>query len=231
METLCISPSVSVNHSFLSGISLERRTTPTIASYRTAKLQTRAFFKFGGGKNKAVTDAKAKLKESIAGLNRGVGAGKEDVAAVRAAADALAEFGREQTTTDGSLSATWKLLFTTEKETLFIIEKASLFGTQTGDIFQVIDVSNDELINVITFPPAGAFIVNATIDAASPQRCNFKFDSVILKTDKLRWKLPPFGQGWFESVYMDSDLRIAKDSRGDMLICERSKVPWAKEPE
>ena len=53
------------------------------------------------------------------------------------AIDALGALGREQVTTDDGLSATWRMLWTTEKEQLFIIEKANLFGTQAGDILQV----------------------------------------------------------------------------------------------
>lgn len=53
------------------------------------------------------------------------------------AIDALGDLGSEQTTTDESLSATWRMLWTTEKEQLFIIEKAYLFGTKAGDILQV----------------------------------------------------------------------------------------------
>lgn len=53
------------------------------------------------------------------------------------AIEALGVLGREQTTTDDGLSATWRMLWTTEKEQLFIVEKAPLFGTQAGDILQV----------------------------------------------------------------------------------------------
>jgi len=43
------------------------------------------------------------------------------------------------TTTDSqALSATWKLLWTTEKETLFIMQNASWFGTKAGEVYQVI---------------------------------------------------------------------------------------------
>lgn len=54
------------------------------------------------------------------------------------AIEALGVLGSEQTTTNDSLSATWRMLWTTEKEQLFIIEKmAPFFGTQAGDILQV----------------------------------------------------------------------------------------------
>lgn len=53
------------------------------------------------------------------------------------AVEALAVLGCEQTTTDERLSGTWRMLWTTEKEQLFIVEKAPLLGTQAGDILQV----------------------------------------------------------------------------------------------
>lgn len=86
----------------------------------------------------------------------------------------MAVLGSDMDTTGDSLSATWRLLWTTEKEQLFIIEKAYLFGTQTGDVLQVIDVEKKVLNNVITFPPDGVFFVRSNIEIASPQRANFR---------------------------------------------------------
>ncbi|KAF3552508.1 hypothetical protein DY000_02004794 [Brassica cretica] len=69
------------------------------------------------------------------------------------AIEAMAVIGGSSVTTGDSLSATWRLLWTTEKEQLFIIEKAGLFGTRAGEVLQVIDVRKGTLNNVITFPP------------------------------------------------------------------------------
>ena len=44
---------------------------------------------------------------------------------------------KDVVTTDSKLlSATWKLLWTTEKETLFIMKNAPIFGTRAGDVYQ-----------------------------------------------------------------------------------------------
>lgn len=96
-------------------------------------------------------------------------------ASIVKAIDALADLGSDTVTTGSSLSATWRLLWTTEKEQLFIIEKASLFGTQAGDVLQVIDVEKKVLNNVITFPPDGVFFVRSNIEIASKQRVNFRY--------------------------------------------------------
>ncbi|XP_024932545.2 probable plastid-lipid-associated protein 11, chloroplastic isoform X2 [Ziziphus jujuba] len=142
------------------------------------------------------------------------------------AIDALADLGSDTVTTGTSLSATWRLLWTTEKEQLFIIENAHLFGTQVGEVLQVIDVEQKLLNNVITFPPDGVFFVRSNIEIASPQRVNFRFTSAVLRGKNWEIPLPPFGQGWFESVFLDDEIRVVKDIRGDYLVVDRAPYAW-----
>ncbi|XP_059651605.1 probable plastid-lipid-associated protein 11, chloroplastic [Cornus florida] len=144
------------------------------------------------------------------------------------AIDAMAVVGSDSVTTGSSLSGTWRLLWTTEKEQLFIIKNASLFGTQAGDVLQVIDVEERRLNNVITFPPHGVFFVRSSIEIASSQRVNFRFTSAVLRGENWEIPLPPFGQGWFESVYIDNDIRVAKDIRGDYLVVDRAPYEWTE---
>ena len=75
--------------------------------------------------------------------------------------DELTEYGKTTVTTNSSLSGTWRMLWTTEKEQLFIIKNANIFDTKTGDVLQVIDVENGLLNNVITFSPYGVFFVRS----------------------------------------------------------------------
>ncbi len=99
------------------------------------------------------------------------------------------------------------------QETLFILERAPLFGTKAGGVYQVIDNggsggSAPYLQNVITFPPEGAFIVDSSIITDGPQRTAFTFNSAKLKLPGGRaLGLPPFGKGWFDNVYLDDTLR------------------------
>lgn len=120
--------------------------------------------------------AKEQLLALIADQDRGIKTQSDPAkhAAIVEAINAMAAAGEGSVTTGDALSATWRLLWTTEKEQLFIVEKAPLFGTQAGDVLQVIDVRNRTLNNVITFPPDGVFIVRSTIEVASPQRVNFR---------------------------------------------------------
>ena len=99
--------------------------------------------------------AKRNLMDLISDQDRGLRTQKDAVKrdAIVNAIEAMAVIGGSSVTTGDSLSATWRLLWTTEKEQLFIIEKAGLFGTRAGEVLQVIDVRKGTLNNVITFPP------------------------------------------------------------------------------
>jgi PAP_fibrillin len=141
-------------------------------------------------------------------------------AEIISAIDTLVLLAEGSVTTEKSLSATWRMVWTTEKEQLFIIKNAGLFGTEAGDVLQVIDVENSRLNNVITFPPSGVFFVRSTIETQPPQRVNFKygfsclilyiecayimnnfifrFTSAVLRGSNWEVPLPPFGQGWYD---------------------------------
>ncbi|WOL10194.1 hypothetical protein Cni_G18948 [Canna indica] len=181
-----------------------------------------------GGAAAAPLRAKAELLSLIADQERGLRTQSDAKkrAEIVAAIEALGTLGSDQVTTGSSLSGTWRMLWTTEKEQLFIIKNAYLFGTRTGDVLQVIDVERRSLNNVITFPPSGVFFVRSSIEAAPPQRVNFKFTSAVLRGSNWEIPLPPFGQGWFESIYLDDDIRVAKDIRGDYLVVDRASYSW-----
>ena len=83
-----------------------------------------------------------------------------------------------------------------------------------------------ELQNVITFPPEGSFVVGSQLSAAGPQRCTFEFKSATLHLPGGRSVgLPPFGKGWFDTVFIGEDIRVARDSRGDTLVVARDGPP------
>jgi len=124
------------------------------------------------------------------------------------------------------LSGTWRLLWTTEQEQLFIVRNAPFFRTAAGDVLQVIDVPGGALNNVITFPPSGAFVVNGVIEVQPPQRVNFRFTRAALRGNNWEVPFPPFGKGWFDTVYLDDDIRVAKDIRGDYLVVDRAPYSW-----
>lgn len=130
--------------------------------------------------------------------------------------------GLEQQPSSGNLSAVWELLWTTEKETLFILKNSQWLGGKAGEVYQIIDAEEGYLQNVITFPPGSAFRVDSRIEQEGAQRVNFQFTAAALQLPSRSLQLPPFGKGWFDTVYMDEDIRVSKDSRGDTLVCARA---------
>ncbi|MCL7023401.1 hypothetical protein MKW94_024378 [Papaver nudicaule] len=174
--------------------------------------------------------AKKNLLDLIADEERGVKTQENPLKRMQIikAIEAMRVIGKNTTTTSSALlSDTWRMLWTTEKEQLFIIKNAYLFGnTRAGDVLQVIDVDAGVLNNVITFPPSGVFFVRSNIEIVSPQRVNFRFTSAVLRGENWEFPLPPFGRGWFETLYIDDHIRVVKDIRGDYLIVDRAPYKW-----
>ncbi|KAG0535237.1 hypothetical protein BDA96_04G348900 [Sorghum bicolor] len=174
--------------------------------------------------------AKADLLRLIADQGRGLETQSDPsrLADIVSCIDALAAVspGADTVSDAAKLSGTWRLLWTTEQEQLFIVRNAPFFRTAAGDVLQVIDVPGGALNNVITFPPSGAFVVNGEIEVQPPQRVNFRFTRAALRGNKWEVPFPPFGKGWFDTVYLDDDIRVAKDIRGDYLVVERAPYSW-----
>lgn len=57
---------------------------------------------------------------------------------------------------------------------------------------------------------------------ANPLRTDFQFGSATLDLG-VRFiptlNLPPVGKGWFDTVFLDEELRVDTNSRDDILIC------------
>lgn len=175
----------------------------------------------GGAKpkrNPALDD----LLDLISETDRGNKTSKSQRAEIERIVDEITFDEEVVTTTPQLLSAPWRLLWTSEKETLFIAKYAGLFGTEAGDILQIIDVKGGNLQNVIEFPPSGSFVVESGLEISGPQTCDFRFTKAFLNLPDKKIELPPTGKGWFKNVYVDKTIRIARDSRGDLLITERA---------
>ncbi|CAL5015563.1 unnamed protein product [Urochloa decumbens] len=174
--------------------------------------------------------AKADLLRLIVDQGRGLETQSDPsrLADIVACIDALAAVspGADTVSDAAKLSGTWRLLWTTEQEQLFIVRNAPFFRTAAGDVLQVIDVTGGALNNVITFPPSGAFVVNGEIEVQPPQRVNFRFTRAALRGSNWEVPFPPFGKGWFDTVYLDDEIRVAKDIRGDYLVVERAPYSW-----
>jgi hypothetical protein len=119
------------------------------------------------------------------------------------------------------LQKKWNLEWTTEKEINFFINQGI---SSTGSIYQVIQ-GNNTLINQIPFVRGGGLGVTGELSVAdaNSRRTDFCFTEACL--DLGRWgkfNIPPIGKGWFDTVYLDENLRVDVNSRDDMLICTLS---------
>ena len=73
----------------------------------------------------------------------------------------------------------------------------------------------------------GALRVGSSIspDAGDGSRFNFAFSDCSLRWRSLELPLPPVGRGWGELLFLDDDIRIQRDIRGDLLVGERVGPP------
>jgi hypothetical protein len=112
-------------------------------------------------------------------------------------------------------------------EVIFLIEKG-FFGFKTGPVYQVIDNSANTLENTLRFgnlleQEDNFFSVqSATEPLPNSSRTAFKFTSCEAGYRGFKIPLPPVGAGAFDTIFLDQELRISKDTRGDVLICSRS---------
>mmetsp|Transcript_12976 Transcript_12976/g.38773 ORF Transcript_12976/g.38773 Transcript_12976/m.38773 type:complete len:210 (-) Transcript_12976:183-812(-) len=169
-----------------------------------------------------VLGKKAELLSAIAPLRRGADdAGQAEV--LRLVAELVEAAPQAPTFPEAAevVAGDWELLWTTEKETLFLLENGLLWQAGIG-ASQIIDFTANSINNIVSCENDSELRVVADFDVEDgTPRVNFEFKSAALKFRGFGVPVPPVGKGWFESVYVDEDLRIAQDSRGDTLIARR----------
>jgi len=117
------------------------------------------------------------------------------------------------------LTGRWRLLWTTEKETL-ALAGGGVLGRAVTDVYQLIDTAAGTLSNRIDFQ-GGAFEVDSSCEPSNGIRVGFSFNAARIRFGDFTLPLPPVGKGWFDCVYLDEELRIVRDSRDDTLIALR----------
>ena len=199
------------------------------ASPRTrARVGCRAglFDAFGRGSG---TKAKDEVLRLAREQRRGVGHSPEDRAEMEAAVDALIASrgnGGRANTRPSVLTADWRLAWTSENETLFLLEKfpGGVGRAPITQAYQRIDVDAGTLRNEVVFSNGNAFVVDSVIEVTDETRVDFRFTGAKLNLAtpvEASLPLPPFGQEWFDNVYVDGELRVQRDSRGDTLVVVR----------
>lgn len=188
----------------------------------------------GGGVNPLVASAKRReLKAALAaatdGQRLGADAGKDAVEEVRAL---MLELGALNPTADPAssplLCGRWDIEWTTESELLALTANGFL-GLPCTASYQSITRERSEggawaykLDNCIDFDGGFLKVGSTCAPDQSGGRVNFKFESCKAKWKAVEVPLPPVGAGWFEVLYVDDELRLARDSRGDLQICRRA---------
>ncbi|GLT70411.1 hypothetical protein SLA2020_424930 [Shorea laevis] len=133
----------------------------------------------------------------------------------------------------------WKLVYST---ITILGSKRTKLGLRDfislGDFLQTIDVQKSKAVNVIKFNAKGLNFLNGklTIEAsfkiASKSKVDITYDSSTVTPDQLMnmfqknydLLLAIFNpEGWLEITYVDDNLRIGRDDKGNIFILERSE--------
>ena len=202
-----------------------RTTTTTVPRGRGWAPPSRSFRGVRGvGAASSSAAAIGKVLDIARDTNRGVDAGPGDRERVERAVDEAVAAAAAATTTRNDARAShgrWRLAYTTEKETLWLLGKGSDVAA-----YQTIDNDRGTLVNEVIFGGDGnpvIFRVDATTEIVDATRVNFKFSSASLTlANGWRIPIPPVGAGWFDNVYVVNGIRVSRDSRGDTLVCERA---------
>jgi len=168
----------------------------------------------------AVVDEVKTLLAIVNEDNRGIKSNKREKIEMVIAEILISEKRKKRRTSDRLLrnNAKWKLLWTSERETLFLLEN---FAASVA--YQTIDVEKKTLSNAVEFRNGNAFVVDSVIEySENEERVRFEFTKARFTfASGFEVPIPPFGKGWFDTVYVNDEIRIARDSRGDLLIVER----------
>lgn len=120
-------------------------------------------------------------------------------------------------------SGEWECIWTSEKEINFLVG-SGLFGDEWKRTYQVIDIPKGRLGNYLLFDNDGDLSVGSTIEPDPDQgsRFNIQFNEATLRWKGfLKLSLPPVGKGWGELLYLDEDIRLQRDIRGDLILAQR----------
>lgn len=179
-----------------------------------------AFFNLGATKS----GPKQQLLDLCAGCNYGVEAIDRD--RLDGLIDELAAVNpTPEPAKSPKFSGVWELLWTTETELLFAVEKGLFAAGPCVGVEQVIDMKKGSLENIVLFENDSRLFVGSTIAPDETDATGVRFDFAF-SSCSLRWRgtdvpLPPIGKGWGDLMYLDDDLRVQRDARGDLLIATK----------
>ena len=128
----------------------------------------------------------------------------------------------DEPTQSDLFSGEWECQWTTEKELNFAVSNG-LFGLPWVRTYQNIDIPNGRLVNIIEFEQGGELRVGSRIapDETDGTRFDFAFEECSLTWRGFTVPLPPVGRGWGELLYLDEEMRIQRDIRGDLIVATK----------
>jgi hypothetical protein len=194
------------------------------------------------------------LFEAIAPVNRGLKMTDTQKQSIFAAIAFMEESNPTPKPTEAGelLTGNWRLLFTTSQELLGFDRFP---GIKLGQIYQCIRAAEGKVYNVaeIFGLPLleGLVSVCASFTVVSAQRVNVKFERAVVGLQRLvgyanvdefvqilqsgrKLRAIDFEikerdrQGWLETTYLDSDLRISRGNEGSVFVLRKDRVFSAK---
>jgi len=131
---------------------------------------------------------------------------------------------------DSSLfSGEWECRWTNEKELNFLV-RSGLFGDAWKRTYQRISIPEQQLENYILFGEDGEskLSVKSTLipDETNGLRFNIQFYEASVNWRGFQIPIPPLGKGWGELLYLDDDMRLQRDIRGDCIVATKVKVVY-----
>lgn len=192
--------------------------------------------------DETLSQIKTELYTAVQGVNRGIfgmpSAKKSEI-------EGLVKLLESQNPTPDpavkleKVGGCWKLVYST---ITILGSKRTKLGLRDfislGDFLQTIDVAKGKAVNVIKFSVKGLNLLNgqltveASFKVASKSRVEINYDKSSITPAQLmnmfrknyELLLGIFNpQGWLEITYVDDDIRIGRDDKGNIFILERSR--------
>ena len=181
---------------------------------------------FGGlGNGKQILDLKKQLKSEI-------DSSRASRSRIEGLVNELGELqggGRR-----GAVQGNWRILYTTEDEVNIFVKlglvregEGERGGRNIGEVTQTI--GKDNIDNTIPFKNGGYLAVTGTCGPSETKAVRNEFQFTEAKLSLMWWRggevitLPPVGRGWFDTLYVDDEIRCDVNSRNDVLILARCK--------
>ncbi|CAI0555169.1 unnamed protein product [Linum tenue] len=189
-----------------------------------------------------VSQIKENFSQALQGINRGVfGTTSGKKSEIQ---ELVQQLESQNPTPDPTLNlhkvdGCWKLIYSTIS---IMGAKRTKLGLRDfitlGDLFQIIDVAESKAVNVIKFNVKGLNLLNgqlaivASFNIDSKSRVTITYRESTITPDQLMnvfqknydLLLNIFNpEGWLELTYVDDEMRIGRDQKGNIFVLERSE--------